>query len=252
MIYVTGDIHGDVSRFHEYNFPEQSNLTENDCVIILGDFGVIWDQEESEREKKALDYLESKKYKILFIDGNHENFNRLYNDFEVKKFCGGKVHEIRSNVLHLMRGQIFEIDNKKLFVFGGAKSQDIRDGVLEPDDSRIELWQYNPRKYYRINNKTWWAQEMPSTKEMAEGRDNLKNCHNKVDYILTHDMPSSDLIKYSRDMFDIEYKTDKLTNYLERIKQRNEYRYWLCGHHHDDCNVNNKLKIFYTNIARLV
>lgn len=33
-----------------------------------------------------------------------------------------------------MRGQVFELDSKKIFTFGGASSHDIDGGVLEPDD----------------------------------------------------------------------------------------------------------------------
>ena len=36
-----------------------------------------------------------------------------------------------------MRGQVFTIDDKTFFTFGGAQSHDIRDGILETDDPRI-------------------------------------------------------------------------------------------------------------------
>ncbi len=53
MIYVTGDIHGDVSRFSKKKFPEQKGLTKEDIVIVLGDFGVLWCGEEDKEEKEA-------------------------------------------------------------------------------------------------------------------------------------------------------------------------------------------------------
>ena len=40
MIYVTGDIHADPSRFNMDNFPEQKEMNKNDFVIICGDFGL--------------------------------------------------------------------------------------------------------------------------------------------------------------------------------------------------------------------
>lgn len=50
MIYVTGDTHGDwKSRLNKDAFPEQREMTKDDYVIVLGDFG-IWDN--SDREKK--------------------------------------------------------------------------------------------------------------------------------------------------------------------------------------------------------
>ena len=78
------------------------------------DTGGIWEKDrESSREKWWLDWLEAKSYTTLFVDGNHENFDRLY-DYPVEEWHGGKVHKIRSSVIHLMRGQVFEIDGKKM------------------------------------------------------------------------------------------------------------------------------------------
>ena len=33
----------------------------------------------------------------------------------MKEWHGGKVHEIRPHVLHLMRGQVFEIEDRNIF-----------------------------------------------------------------------------------------------------------------------------------------
>lgn len=136
MIYITGDTHSDFSRFTEENFPIQSEMTKNDYIIICGDFGGVWTfEEESSREKDTLDWLDNKNFTTLFVDGNHENYTRLYN-YPMKKWNGGKVHKIRDSVLHLMRGEIFDIDNKKIFAFGGAKSHDIQDGILNLDEEK--------------------------------------------------------------------------------------------------------------------
>ncbi|MBR6850453.1 MAG: metallophosphoesterase, partial [Lachnospiraceae bacterium] len=135
VIYVTGDTHGDFGgRFNVKNFPEQKELTKDDFVIICGDFGGIWDVEaEGKSEKYWLDWFDERPYTLLFVDGNHENFDRLYAYLE-KEWHGGRVHEIRPSVLHLMRGQIYEICGKKIFTFGGASSHDIGGGILEKDD----------------------------------------------------------------------------------------------------------------------
>ena len=74
-----------------------------------------------------------KKFTTLFVDGKHENFTRLYN-YPVEEWYGGKVHKIRDSVLHLMRGEICNIDNKNFFTFGGAKSHDIQEGILNLDE----------------------------------------------------------------------------------------------------------------------
>ena len=113
MIYVTGDTHGDwVSRLSTDAFPEQKEMTKEDYVIVCGDFG-IWN--DTKQERYNLDWLEDKPFTTLFVDGNHENFDRLY-AMPVSEWHGGKVHEIRPSVLHLMRGEIFEIEDKSFFV----------------------------------------------------------------------------------------------------------------------------------------
>lgn len=134
LFYITGDTHSDFSRFTEEDFPIQLEMTKDDYVIICGDFGGVWTfEEESSREKELLDWLDNKNFTTLFVDGNHENYTRLYNH-PIEEWKGGKVHKIRDSVLHLMRGEIFDIDNKKIFAFGGAKSHDIQDGILNLDE----------------------------------------------------------------------------------------------------------------------
>ena len=77
-VWITGDIHGDPTRFSTESFYEQKEMTKDDYCIVLGDFGLIWDHRgESKNEKWWLDWLESKPFTTLFIDGNHENHDRL-------------------------------------------------------------------------------------------------------------------------------------------------------------------------------
>ena len=81
--------------------------------------------------------VNNKNFTTLFVDGNHENFERLYR-YPVEEWHGGKIHKIRDSVIHLMRGETYDIDNKKFFVFGGAKSHDIRDGILNKEEHILE------------------------------------------------------------------------------------------------------------------
>ena len=134
MIYVTGDCHQNFERFNASIFPEQNDMTKDDYVIICGDFGGVWNKdEESKEETMLMDWLDCKSFTTLFVDGNHENFDRLY-EYPVEEWHGGKVHKIRPSVIHLMRGQVFDIEGASFFTFGGATSHDIDGGILEPDD----------------------------------------------------------------------------------------------------------------------
>ena len=46
-------------------------MTKDDCAIICGDFGGIWNGDADERH-----WLEAKPFTTLFVSGNHENFGK--------------------------------------------------------------------------------------------------------------------------------------------------------------------------------
>lgn len=253
MIFVTGDIHGEpFPRLNTTSFPEQKNMTKDDCVIICGDFGLAWNRDKENRiEKWSLDELEKRPFTTLFCDGNHENFDRL-NAYPVEKWHGGFVHKIRPSVIHLMRGEIYDIAGKKFFVFGGARSHDITDGVLEKDDPRIQEWKYDEEKRFRVNHVSWWKDEMPSAEEMKHGMCNLKHTDFKVDYIITHELPTSTLNMFYALQNRQPDKIDILNKYLEDIRNHTAYKHWFSGHHHDDCNLTETDHVLYEQIVRVV
>ena len=246
MIYITGDTHSDFSRFTEENFPIQTEMTKNDYVIICGDFGGVWTfEEESRREKEALDWLNNKNFTTLFVDGNHENYTRLYN-YPIEEWKGGKVHKIRDSVLHLMRGEIFDVDNKKIFAFGGAKSHDIQDGILNLDEEEKIYEQRKTGAYFRIRDFSWWDLELPTNQEMENGIENLEKINYKVDYIISHCCPTS-----IQALINSTYKRDILTDYLQQISEKCTFKRWYFGHYHDYKQVNSQFTLLYENIVPL-
>jgi len=252
MIYITGDTHGGFERrFNMHNFREQRHMTRDDYVIICGDFGGIWDVGgESRQEKHWLAWFAKKSLALLFVDGNHENFERLCK-YPVREWHGGKVHEIRPSILHLMRGQVFEIDGKTIFTFGGASSHDITGGILDKDDPQFKKKKKQlDRDYisYRINNVSWWEQEMPSEEEMEEGKRNLKAHDYTVDFIITHCCSTSTQEEFGDRSL---YKPDMATDYFEQIKRCVTFRKWFFGHYHDNMNVNNREIMLYEQIIRI-
>ena len=97
MIYITGDTHG-----NQYKWVEQieSVISPADIIIVCGDFGVGFWNGRYWSEETFYDFLSEQKYTVLFIDGNHENFDKLYS-YPMETWCGGRVHKIRQNVIHL-------------------------------------------------------------------------------------------------------------------------------------------------------
>lgn len=249
MIFITGDTHADFSRFCTENFPEQKEMTKEDVVIILGDFGGVWNYlEENNSEKYWLNWLNSKPFTTVFICGNHENYDRLL-QYPEKTWNGGRVHEIRPSVMHLMRGEIFNIQGISFFAFGGASSHDITDGVLDPikDKKKIKEWSCDPFKLFRVNGRSWWKEELPSEEEMQNGLFNLEQHNTKVDMIITHTPPASIIALLGSGL----YNQDILTKYLENIRISTEYKKWFFGHMHINKAINDKDLGLYEQIIRV-
>lgn len=254
-VWLTGDIHGDPTRFSKDSFYEQTEMNKDDYVIILGDFGLVWNREkENKNERYWLDWLQDKPFTTLFIDGNHENFDRLYS-YPVEEWNGGKVSFIRDSVIHLKRGEVFEIQGKKFFAFGGASSHDIQDGILDPDDfddydEFRKTWKQwdEENRMFRVKNITWWPDELPSEEEMENGIKNLEKHNWKVDYILSHSPSASVIALLGHGL----YEQDVLTRYLEEIRCKTEYKRMFSGHMHINKAVNDKDILLYEQIIRIV
>lgn len=218
----------DIHKINRRQFKEQKTLTREDVLIICGDFGGVWfmpDSKYYKQDKYWLKWLSQKNFTILFVDGNHENFPLLYTYPVVDKY-GGKVHQIAENVFHLMRGEIYDIQGKKFFCFGGARSTD---------------------KWHRIENIDWWPEEIPSFSEQEYGVENLNKVGNKVDFIITHCCGTDTL-----NCFDKYAESDEVTQFFKFINQNVEFEHWYFGHYHIDRKIDEKHTCMYNEIVRIV
>ena len=188
MIYITGDTHGDFRRFSNKKMLRNGvEFTSDDYIIICGDFGLCWQDDRSFTYN--CEFFLNKPYTVLWVQGNHENYDMIQR-FQLEEWHGGKVrHIVRDKVILLERGQVYEIEGKTFFTFGGASSHDIEGGVFDRDDEnyRAKVSLANKRGLpYRILRESWWPEELPTKEEMIEGLKNLEKAGNKVDYIITH------------------------------------------------------------------
>lgn len=225
MIYITGDTHGDINRFCGKFMPDESMWTADDYIIVCGDFGFLFFDDD--KEKAQLDLLEKKPYTILFCCGNHENFNAL-SGYPVEIWRGGKIHRIRRNIIHLMRGQCFEIEGKKFFTMGGAYSID---------------------RGLRKKNVSYWDAEMPDDEEFKEASATVFSNNKKFDYIITHTAPKEIIMRlgYYPDPHDWE-----LTGYLEWIMYECRFERWFFGHFHEDKTlIDGKFRALYYDVERI-
>ena len=226
-IYITGDIHGHYSihKLASLRWPEGKKLTKNDYLIIAGDFGLVFYPDGDDTENYWLNWLEQRPWTTLFIDGNHENFPRLYSYPEEERL-GGPVGVIRQSVLHLKkRGHVYDIAGHKVWCFGGAESVD---------------------KENRIEGKSWWPEEEPTKEQMEYGLSEIEKYSNKIDFIITHDCPCRVLYSFW-DWFCINNDADKIYatkvgQYLDDVTDLVTAKCWYFGHYHTDmmCESQNK------------
>jgi len=232
-IYLTGDTHGSqlqgkwgLNRLSHKNWLEGKDLNKSDYVIIAGDFGLLFHSEQTKEEKWWLSWLEDKPWTTLFVCGNHENFVKLY-ELETISFCSGVVGKVNSSIFHLKRGEIYQIQGKKILTFGGAESID---------------------KLNRIDGISWWKEEIPSYAEMDHCLDNLNEHNFKVDIIVAHTCPSfivPMITNYS------EYTLqDPTTKMLEHIVRSTTFEDYYCGHWHIDRDYG-KYHFVYTEILKI-
>ena len=206
MVYITGDMHGDLSRLYDKEFRK---LRAGDVLIVCGDFGYIFSGGKT--EKQAINFFAKRKFVTAFIDGTHDNLERI-KATRSTVWHGGMVHRIKGNLLYLCRGQIFKIEGSTFFAFGGGESTD---------------------KDMRIAAGNWWREEEPTPAEMADGARVLDEAGLKVDYIVTHEPPS--LVKSSILLRRGENdNTNKINGYFEEIGRSCEFRRWYFGSLHED------------------
>lgn len=225
MVYITGDIHGeiDIHKLSADHFPEGKDLTRMDYVIICGDFGLVWDG--SSEERYWLRWLDKKPWTTIWIDGNHENFD-LLNEYDIVDWHGARAQFITGNIIHIMRGSVFNLEDKVFFAFGGAESHD---------------------KERRREGISWWADEMPSENDMEAGRKALDAVNWDVDIVITHTLPG---VLQER-VFNNDYPLNALNNYFDEIAEKLSYTYWFSGHYHQSIIIDDNHIIIYNAIVRL-
>ena len=221
MIYFTGDIHGDAERLSKNALSMMEN---GDTLIICGDFGFLWDNDR--QEQKALKALAKRKYNICFVDGMHENFDIL-NSYPVVTWNGGKAHKISDNIYHLMRGELFTIEDKTVFAMGGG------------EDPEMELDE---------NDDVTLHKEIPTSQEMMHGIAAMESCQYKVDYIVTHEPPAKtrDFLLLSSNK---SLRVTSLGAYFDALAQQAHFGKWFFGSMHVDRFISGNQIALFRNIV---
>lgn len=217
-VYVCGDTHvpsSDVGKLNSHNWWTRRSLTKEDFLIILGDFGVLWENVQTKEELYWLKWFTVFQCTVCFLDGNHENMRRLA-DLEVIDFHEGKAgiaySDENGTIYHLKRGEVYNFEGQTILTFGGATSTD---------------------KARRIAYKSWWPEEVYNQEEWDNLIKNLEKHNYSVDYVLTHTAPS----KVLASMPNISYQSIERINCpvaqaLQQILPQIQFKQWHYGHMH--------------------
>ena len=221
--FVCGDTHCDIDiqKLTSRCF-DAKNLNKSDYVLICGDFGCVWDGWKS--DKYIQRWYDKKPWTTLFVDGNHENHD-LLNEYPLVQWNGGLVHKISDSIIHLTRGQVYTINDRKVFTFGGASSHDVE---------------------WRTAGVNWWYKEMPSVEEFSQAKKNLSTIDNKVDYVFTHCASSK-----TQSELSCMYKTDRLTEFFDEIENELSFKHWFFGHYHRDFEIDDRHTVVYRRVIQL-
>ena len=201
---ITGDTHGEFSLERFYSAYEDGA----DALIVCGDFGYIWYGDK--KENSCLNKINEMGMTILFVPGNHENYDLLETYPIIKKF-GGNVRKIRNNIYQLITGEIYNIDDINFLALGGAESID---------------------REMRINHKSWWEQEIPKDSEIESAKNNLAKRNYEVDFIISHTAFPEAITGLG-----FNPNNDKVTAILKWFNDNVKYKHWYFGHMHLNKNI---------------
>ncbi len=252
MIYITGDTHRRFDRI-EY-FCKENKTTKEDVIIILGDAGINYFGDRSDRRLKMR--LESFPITFMLIHGNHEM--RPSKDWPIRtqaneSYTGSFIIEQDfPSLLYMQDGKMYTLNTsngwKNAFVIGGAYSVD---------------------KYYRLgsyaagnHNALWFEDEQLSDLERKQTKNNMKTAQKrgqKSDFIFTHTCPLSMepvdmfLPMINQDTVDrsMEIFLDDIKQMLEDENGKPTYEKWFCGHWHTDRTAPDNFRFMFNDIIAL-
>lgn len=229
--YITGDTHGNFSRFYH---PEDwaGGDDSNAVVIILGDAGFNVDPKTDCHKKNKL----CKKTKAYFycVLGNHELRPADVKNMELiwDETVSGYVYYQPQwpQIRYFKEYGIYWIDGHRTLVIGGAYSVD---------------------KWYRLCMGWFWnskeqltRDEMDEAMRMALGES--------FDLVLTHTCPVSfqptDLFL---NMIDQSSVDNSMELWMEKLKDSCSWKVWLFGHYHSDRCEQPGVEMCYTDIQLL-
>lgn len=246
-LFVTGDIHGELTERISYKkHPELRNLDTDDVIIFLGDFGIPfgvnapwYKQKYYKHDKYELEHASQKPFTILAICGNHSDRDAIA-DMPIVEKWGGKVRQMKfdnkiyDNIFYIDTPQILDICDRHCLCIPGAHSSDANI-VLDPNDVNFKAKLKKLKKDntpFRINHWTWWEDEDIDCEALYSLLDVNENLYQYYDYVFSHESPALwELNGYSGGP---RRKTTAAQDYLEVLRKNLMFYKWFHGHQHQN------------------
>jgi 3-oxoacid CoA-transferase subunit A len=232
-VLITGDCHGRVAermRHIQSDMPEYA--PEETAVIILGDAGLLYYLDSSERRHKK--QVNQYGYTIYCVRGNHEArpSEKLGMHLVNDDFVGGPVwiEDEFPLIRYFTDWGIYNILGRKTLIIGGAYSVD---------------------KFYRLQNGwRWFEDEQLTDYEMTACFKN--SIDYEFDLVLSHTCPIS---KQPVDMFlsyiDQTTVDNTMEVWMDKLMNSVRWNIHLWGHYHADRIEAPHCEMFYTEVEDL-
>lgn len=229
MLYVTGDTHGDnLGRFSFKRNPKLRGLTEDDAIVVLGDTALMWPGHEKETVY-TLRQLARKPFTIIFLLGNHDNYDWAETLPQVDVF-GGRMRqvvvdgEVFSNRYVIDSWTTADLSGYHCMLIAHAKSHDIQHLYTSDDREGIERAKRN-KEWFRVAHRTWWPQEELDTEAIKPFIQEKGKEH--FDAILTHDCPGLFV-----DTWEPKLIKTQQEQYFDHLRAVLDFDVWAHGHMH--------------------
>ena len=224
MIYITGDMHGDINQMRQ--IMNKINCKLNNTLIVLGDFGAnyYFDKKDNVFKNAISEY----NINIFVIRGNHDgNPAQIKNIEQKEKYNNiGYIEQEYPNIFYAINGNVYNIEENQFLVLGGAYSVD---------------------KFYRLSmGYKWFSDEQMNNSEKEKF---LQNYPQKVDVILSHTCPYSN-IPYHLFLKNIDQSTvdNSMEYFLQEVKEKIEYNNWFFGHFHANEEIEENMYMLYDGV----
>ena len=231
--FITGDKHGNFSRVK--NFCRDVNTRRKDVLIILGDAG--FNYYDDERDDKLKSEISALNITLFCLHGNKENRPQNIPTYGIRSFCGGKVYYEPKypNILFAVDGEVYTFEGRKYMAVGGAHSVD-----------KLRCLQ---------EGTPFWYDEMPDDAVKKRVEERLESENNAVYGMLTHTCPidylPTEMFVSTRQNAIIKRKPRKAKSkkifkpdidrsteiWLGKLEKKIKFEVWFCGHYHIDKQI---------------